>query len=201
MRRHERTPTRFIYVQGPASVLGRFLAYANELKADPYWEEWTSFCPKKGSGRGVTCRAMADDLGSRTIIRSEHWQAMRAAGVRVAAGLPIGNPLLRPFKGRIDLRNHRKIVVIDDRITYCGSQNCADPEFRVKAKYAPWVDAVMRFEGPIARQNQFLFASDWMTFVQENLDDLLSKPLPLPMSGGALAQVTGTGPTVRYPAM
>jgi len=30
MRRHERTPTRFIYVQGPASVLDRFLAYANE---------------------------------------------------------------------------------------------------------------------------------------------------------------------------
>ena len=126
---------------------------------------------KRAAARGVTCRAMADDLGSRTIIRSEHWQAMRAAGVRVAAGLPIGNPLLRPFEGRIDLRNHRKIVVIDDRITYCGSQNCADPEFRVKAKYAPWVDAVMRFEGPIARQNQFLFASDWMTYVDENLDD------------------------------
>ena len=103
---------------------------------------------KRAAARGVTCRAMADDLGSRMMIRSEHWQAMRAAGVRVAAGLPIGNPLLRPFAGRIDLRNHRKIVVIDDRITYCGSQNCADPEFRVKAKYAPWVDAVMRFEGP-----------------------------------------------------
>ncbi|HTO46447.1 MAG TPA: PLDc N-terminal domain-containing protein, partial [Burkholderiales bacterium] len=101
---------------------------------------------KRAVARGVTCRAMADDLGSRTMIRSEHWQAMRAAGVRVAAGLPIGNPLLRPFRGRIDLRNHRKIVVIDDRITYCGSQNCADPEFLVKAKYAPWVDAVMRFE-------------------------------------------------------
>ena len=103
--------------------------------------------------------------------------------------------------GRIDLRNHRKIVVIDDRITYCGSQNCADPEFLVKAKYAPWVDAVMRFEGPIARQNQFLFASDWMTYVDENLDDLLSKPLPLPVPGGAPAQVIGTGPTVRYSAM
>ena len=139
---------------------------------------------KRAAARGVTCRAMADDLGSRTMIRSEHWQAMRAAGVRVAAGLPIGNPLLRPFVGRIDLRNHRKIVVIDDRITYCGSQNCADPEFRVKAKYAPWVDAMMRFEGPIARQNQFLFASDWMTYVDENLDELLSKPLPLPMPEG-----------------
>ena len=156
---------------------------------------------KRAAARGVTCRAMADDLGSRAIIRSEHWQAMRAAGVRVAAGLPIGNLLLRPFEGRIDLRNHRKIVVIDDRITYCGSQNCADPEFRVKAKFAPWVDATMRFEGPIARQNQFLFASDWMTYVDENLDELLSKPLPLPIAGGVTAQVIGTGPTVRYSAM
>src|ERR1700730_5383790 len=156
---------------------------------------------KRAAARGVTCRAMADDLGSRALIRSEHWQAMRAAGVRVAAGLPIGTPLLRLFEGRIDLRNHRKIVVIDDRITYCGSQNCADAEFRVKAKYAPWVDAVMRFEGPIARQNQFLFSSDWMTYVDENLDQLLSKALPLPMPGGLPAQVIGTGPTVRYSAM
>ena len=156
---------------------------------------------KRAAARGVTCRVMADDLGSRTIIRSRHWQAMRAAGVRVAVGLPIGNPLLRPFAGRIDLRNHRKIVVIDDRITYCGSQNCADPEFRVKPKYAPWVDAVMRFEGPIARQNQFLFASDWMTYVDENLDELLSKDLPLPMPGGVPAQAIGTGPTVRFSAM
>jgi cardiolipin synthase len=156
---------------------------------------------KRAAARGVTCRAMADDLGSRTMIRSEHWQAMRAAGVRVAAGLPLGHLLLRPFLGRIDLRNHRKIVVIDDRITYCGSQNCADPEFLVKAKFAPWVDAVMRFEGPIARQNQFLFASDWMTYVDENLDDLLRKPLPAPILGGVPAQVIGTGPTVRYSAM
>jgi cardiolipin synthase len=116
-------------------------------------------------------------------------------------GLPIGNPLLRPFHGRIDLRNHRKIVVIDDSITYCGSQNCADPEFLVKAKFAPWVDTVMRFEGPIARQNQFLFASDWMTYVDENLDHILSKPLPLPVVGGVPAQVVGTGPTVRCSAM
>ena len=155
----------------------------------------------RAAGRGVICRAMADDLGSRTMIRSEHWRKMRAAGVRVAAGLPTGHLLLRMFVGRIDLRNHRKIVVIDDRITYCGSQNCADPEFLVKAKYAPWVDAVMRFEGPIARQNQALFASDWMTYVDENLDDLLSKPLPLPVPGGVSAQVVGTGPTVRYSAM
>jgi cardiolipin synthase len=143
---------------------------------------------------------MADGLGSRLMIRSEHWLAMRAAGVRLAEALPIGNPLLRPLKGRIDLRNHRKIVVIDDRITYCGSQNCADPEFRVKAKYAPWVDAVMRFEGPIARQNQHLFAGDWMAHADDDIDDLLRRPIP-PAEPGLTAQVIGTGPTVRYSAM
>jgi cardiolipin synthase A/B len=111
---------------------------------------------KRAAKRKVACRAMADALGSRILIASEHWKAMRDAGVHVATALPISNLLLRPLRGRIDLRNHRKIVVIDNYITYCGSQNCADPEFLIKAKYAPWVDAMMRFEGPIARQNQQL---------------------------------------------
>jgi cardiolipin synthase len=125
---------------------------------------------------------------------------MQAAGVKVARALPIGNPLLRMVIGRIDLRNHRKIVVIDDAITYCGSQNCADPEFRIKAKYAPWVDAMVRFEGPVARQNQYLFAADWMAQVDERIDDLLRRPLPQPR-GGIPAQVVGSGPTIRHSAM
>ena len=154
----------------------------------------------RAAARGVTCRAMADDLGSRQMIRSGHWRSMESAGVRLARALPVGNPLLRALGGRIDLRNHRKIVVIDDRITYCGSQNCADPEFLVKAKYAPWVDAVMRFEGPIARQNQHLFAGDWMAHVDDDIDALLQRPLP-ESKPGLPAQVIGTGPTVRWSAM
>jgi cardiolipin synthase len=154
----------------------------------------------RAAARGVVCRAMADDLGSRLMIRSPHWKAMQEAGVRLAQALPIGNPLLRLLHGRIDLRNHRKIVVIDDVITYCGSQNCADPEFRIKAKFAPWVDAMMRFEGPIARQNQYLFAADWMAHVDEDLDELLRRPI-IVNSDGLPAQVVGTGPTVRYAAM
>ncbi len=155
---------------------------------------------KRAASRGVHCRAMADDLGSRTLIRSPHWQEMQAAGVHVARALVIGNPLLRPLKGRVDLRNHRKILVIDGRITYCGSQNCADPEFLVKAKFAPWVDAVIRFEGPVVRQNQYLFASDWMSYANDNIDDLLRQPIVAPNSGFP-AQVIGTGPTFRYSAM
>src|SRR3954464_1839112 len=128
---------------------------------------------KRAAARKVTCRAMADGLGSRIMIESPHWKAMEAAGVQVATALPIGNLLVRPLRGRIDLRNHRKILVIDNRITYCGSQNCADPEFRIKARFAPWVDAMMRFEGPIARHNQYLFASDWMAQMGGDLMPLL----------------------------
>jgi cardiolipin synthase len=155
---------------------------------------------KRAATRRVTCRVMADGLGSRIMIESPHWKAMQTAGVEVATALPIGNPLLRPLRGRIDLRNHRKILVIDNRITYCGSQNCADPEFRIKARFAPWVDAMMRFEGPIARQNQYLFASDWMAQMGGDLTPLLRQPVP-PGEPGVTAQVIGTGPTVYNSAM
>ncbi len=155
---------------------------------------------KRAASRGVVCRAMADALGSRIMIDSKHWQAMRKAGIRLAVVLPIGNPLLKPLRGRVDLRNHRKIIVIDNHITYCGSQNCADPEFGIKAKYAPWVDIVIRLEGPIARQNQYLFAGDWMAEVNEDLSFLFSEPIPL-LQHGFAAQVIGTGPMVRYSAM
>src|SRR6478752_2149554 len=155
---------------------------------------------KRAAARKVICRAMADGLGSRMMIESPHWKAMQAAGVQVATALAIGNPLLRPFRGRIDLRNHRKLLVIDNRITYCGSQNCADPEFRIKARFAPWVDALMRFEGPIARQNQYLFAGDWMAAMDDDLTPLLRQPLP-PGEPGLTAQVIGTGPTVYNSAM
>lgn len=155
---------------------------------------------KRAAKRNVCCRAMADGLGSRALIESKHWQAMKSAGVNLAVTLPIGMPILRSLKGRVDLRNHRKIVVIDNFITYCGSQNCADPEFLVKAKFAPWVDAMIRFEGPIARQNQHLFISDWMAEVAEDLNYLLNEPLAN-TGPGFPAQVIGTGPTIRYSAM
>lgn len=154
----------------------------------------------RAAARKVACRAMVDGLGSRTMIASKYWASMRANGVQVATALPIGNPLLRVVRGRIDLRNHRKIVIIDRHITYCGSQNCADPEFLIKASFAPWVDALIRFDGPIAWQNQHLFASDWMAQVDEDITRYLQQPVPR-HDHGLVAQVIGTGPTARHSAM
>lgn len=150
--------------------------------------------------RGVTCRAMVDDLGSRDLVRSPLWAQMTAAGVQTARALIIGNPLLRIFKGRVDLRNHRKILVIDNAIAYCGSQNCADAAFLPKAKYAPWVDTVMRFEGPVAWQSQHLFAGDWMANTHDDLSSIFQEPRMAGQSGFT-AQVIATGPTARNSAM
>jgi cardiolipin synthase len=59
---------------------------------------------------------------------------------------------------------------------------------------------MIRFEGPIARQNQYLFAADWGAETGEDLGPLLDRPIArLPQ--GFPAQVIGTGPTVRYSAM
>nr|WP_298379994.1 cardiolipin synthase [uncultured Halomonas sp.] len=149
----------------------------------------------RAARRGVTCRAMADGLGSRSLIKSRLWQRMKEAGVQLAVALPFRNIIRTLLISRLDLRNHRKITVIDSTITYCGSRNSADPEFLPKAKYAPWVDIMLRFEGPVVTQNQLLFASDWMQATGKSLDgiELISKPV----EGGFPAQVMGVGPTER----
>jgi len=125
---------------------------------------------------------------------------MKNAGVSLAVALPVGNPLFKVFMGRIDLRNHRKIVVIDGSTTYCGSQNCTDPEFLPEAKFAPWVDVMLRVEGPVAQQNEQLFVSDWMAWAHEDIRVLPGLPAPS-LGQGFTAQVFGTGPGNRPLAM
>ncbi len=153
----------------------------------------------RASQRGVRCRAMADGLGSRAMIKSSLWREMRAAGVSVAVALPFHNIIRTLIFSRLDLRNHRKITVVDGVITYCGSQNCADPEFLVKAKYAPWVDIMLRVEGPVVAQNQLLFASDWMLHTDAKLADFQLVTTPS-ADGLVTAQILGDGPTERAAA-
>lgn len=162
----------------------------------------------RAARRGVACRVIADGIGSRALIRSRHWEEMREAGVRLCVSLEVARGVGMLLGSRADLRNHRKIVVVDDRITYAGSQNCADPEFRIKAKYAPWVDIMLRMEGPIALQNQLLFERNWATEVGEELpapqaliepprDAVAGERQPVSSTGVAF----GTGPMSPRGAM
>jgi cardiolipin synthase len=154
------------------------------------------------SQRGVRCRVMVDALGSRAFTRGPRWRQLREAGVALVATLNDIPRLGHLAFGRVDLRNHRKIVIIDNRIAYCGSQNCADPAFRIKAKFAPWVDIFLRCEGPIARQAQYLFLCTWIASTGEPLDGLAAaQPEPERFHPGTVAQMYGTGPTTPGNAM
>ena len=157
----------------------------------------------RAATRGVEVRALADALGSRLFIRSSHWRELIASGADVRAALPVGGPLWTITRGRIDLRNHRKLTVIDNRIAWVGSQNVADPEFRIKPHYAPWVDIMTRWEGPVARHCQYLFASDWIAEGGDDVSALLAQRWPKRAKhpGQIAAQVIGTGPTVQVDSM
>ncbi len=150
------------------------------------------------ANRGVKCRLLVDDVGSRSFLNSELCEHMRRAGVSIAAALPV-NPL-RALASRMDLRNHRKIAVIDGAIGYTGSQNIADAAFAPKKKYAPWVDASVRIRGPVVLDLQTLFVEDWYLDTDEWLDSVL-QILPPAIDGGVAAQIIGTGPTSYNEAM
>lgn len=154
----------------------------------------------RAARRGVAVRALADGVGSRDFIASPLWGAMREAGVQLRVALKVTNPVPRVLFRRIDLRNHRKAAIVDNAICWVGSNNVADPEFRIKPRFAPWIDLILRCEGPAARQAQYLFALDWMAEGGDDLTALLSEPAA-DRGHGALVQVIGTGPTHDYAAM
>ncbi|MBM4109390.1 MAG: cardiolipin synthase [Phycisphaerae bacterium] len=119
----------------------------------------------RAAQRGVDCRVLVDAVGSRPFLRSPLAQSLRAAGVQVVASLPV-NPL-RLLLARIDLRNHRKIAVIDGAIAYTGSQNLTDDTFKVRRKglgsqVGPWLDATLRIRGPAVHALELVFLRDWL---------------------------------------
>ena len=152
------------------------------------------------AARGVSVRAMADALGSKELIRSPLWSDMGKCGIKLKIMLPISAGILRRQFMRIDLRNHRKLAIIDSSITYIGSQNVADPEFLPKKKFGPWYDILVRLSGPVALHQQYLFSTDWMT---EDGDDISASIIDENTSQipGSLAQVFGTGPCMPVGSM
>ncbi len=146
----------------------------------------------RAAGRGIACRVLVDDVGSRPFLRSGTCRGLRAAGVQVVRALPV-NLLRRPL-ARVDVRNHRKLAVIDGCIGYTGSQNVAEASFASKPRFAPWVDCMLRVEGPVVADLQRIFVCDWFLDTGEKLQDLLTCDVSA-TEDGVLVQVLPTGPS------
>ncbi|MCZ6835007.1 MAG: cardiolipin synthase [Planctomycetota bacterium] len=148
--------------------------------------------------RGVKCRVLVDSVGSSMFLKSSLRKRMSESGVQVVEALPAN--ALRMLLARIDLRNHRKIVIIDDHIGYMGSHNIADAEFAVKPRFAPWVDIMVRVRGPVVFDLQTLFVQDWFIDTQEYLEEAM-RAERIRHPDNVMAQIIGTGPTNYAEAM
>ncbi len=93
--------------------------------------------------RGVECHILIDSVGSFSFFNSDEHRKLEKAGVFVHQSLPVG--LFKTLFKRSDLRNHRKIVVIDEYIGYIGSFNLVDPKFFKQDKeVGQWIDVAIR---------------------------------------------------------
>lgn len=114
----------------------------------------------RAAKRGIRCRLLVDSAGSRHFLQSGSARVLKQAGVEIAEALPVGRLRFR-FK-RIDIRNHRKIISIDNHTAYTGSMNMVDPAyFSLKRGIGQWVDVMSRVSGPAARVLAMNLALDW----------------------------------------
>jgi len=156
----------------------------------------------RAAARGVICRVLLDDVGSRPFLRSTWPARLRQGGVELHSALRAN--LLRMLFVRFDLRMHRKIVVIDGRVGYTGSMNLVDPRhFRREAGVGQWIDAMVRVEGPAVEPLAITFLEDWALDAQVQLEHLREPGdvHPLRPRGPAAVQVIPSGPGQKSAVM
>ncbi len=141
----------------------------------------------RATKRGVTCRVLIDTIGTGARTLRRILPQMRDLGIEAHESLPLG--LFRRKAARFDLRNHRKIVVVDGAVAYTGSQNLVES----LGDDGLWNDEmVVRLEGPVVLQLQGTFAADWFIESDQMLpDDVFAE---LAARGTVAAQVLPSGP-------
>ncbi len=122
--------------------------------------------------RGVKVRALLDHVATvRSVGGKQTAKALTAIGVEWYYMLPV-----QPLKGkyqRPDLRNHRKILVIDGRVAFSGSLNIIDRSYNKKSNLKrglKWVELVAEFRGPVVSGLNAVFMTDWFFESGEMLD-------------------------------
>jgi cardiolipin synthase len=142
--------------------------------------------------RGVQVHLMLDSVGSNAFLKSERCAEMVEQGVKILEVLHA-----YPFRltmRRQDLRQHRKLVTIDNEIAYTGSMNLVDPEFfKTQSGVGPWVDLMARLEGDIAKVTQATLIFDWEMETGTRLEKYLAFPT-LANHCDTLVQLLPSGP-------
>ena len=149
------------------------------------------------AARGVEVRFLYDSLGSYNI-SSGMVRKLRREGGQAVAFLPVLNPL---YRMRVNLRNHRKILVVDGQTAFTGGLNIGDEYLGKHPKFGYWRDTFLKVDGPAARSLQRVFLEDWYFAAGEALDPDRYSPKTPPPAGGSIVQVVHSGPDQEYKAI
>jgi cardiolipin synthase len=177
------TAERYVHVE--------YFMICRDSTTEPFFEALL-----KAAAREVKVRVLFDHLATLSLPGyKEMLAAFDQAGIEWHAMLPI-----RPLKGqfrRPDLRNHRKIVVVDGRVGFVGSQNMVDSSYhskKLEAEGRHWRELTTRVEGPVVQSMSLVFASDWYIETKERLGDFVqAEPFP-DDHGDLLCQIVPSGP-------
>lgn len=150
---------------------------------------------EEAAERGVAVRLLFDHIGTlrvkgyRTLLT--RLRSGKIQWRRMLPLLPIHGQWRRP-----DLRNHRKILVIDGDVAFTGSQNLIEPSYnnpRHRKAGREWVELMACLRGPVVTTLNVVFATDWLSETDESLEDQLQLP-PNITPGAITAQVVPSGP-------
>jgi cardiolipin synthase len=150
---------------------------------------------EEAADRGVEVRVLFDHIGTlRVKGYNRLLKRLRASRIQWRRMLP-----LLPIHGqwrRPDLRNHRKIMVIDGEVAFTGSQNLIEPSYnnpKHRKAGREWIELMACLRGPIGPTLNVVFATDWLSETDESLEDQLQVSAE-PSPGGVTAQVVPSGP-------
>ena len=120
----------------------------------------------RAKGRGVEIRVLVDDIGAHYDFPPVTW-ALRRAGIRHATFVPSWLPTWLPY---MNLRNHRKILVVDGLVGFTGGMNIDGDYLRDPMPKHPKRDLHFRVEGPVVADLMHTFAEDWAFCAREVLE-------------------------------
>lgn len=117
------------------------------------------------AAEGVEVRLLFDAMGCR-YVNHKVWKQLNAKGIKTAEFFPA---ILGRLQLRINYRNHRKIVVIDNKVAYVGGFNVAKEYIDLDKKFGHWRDTHLRLKGSAVLGLQMRFILDWNYAAKENL--------------------------------
>lgn len=144
----------------------------------------------KKAALGVNVRILVDSLGA-AIIRHPSFSNFKKAGGRLAYFMPVFHI---PLRGRTNLRNHRKLLVVDNKFAIVGGMNLAQEYLGPTEDPKRWIDLGVKIEGDSVNDVENIFLQDWAYATREDSDATNTQA----SNGGNefLSQVVASGPDV-----